>query len=254
MLADTDHLAIHFVNNQSAGIVVASAKTGTIERDFPIDATVQWHALADGKLLTATTKTLAAHDLATGKQLWSHDQPTPYPAATCIVADTVISVGDTGKVTALSLATGEPLWTGDQQPWRLGSGMAVPQAVHTLADADRFYLLWDSGLSCYFAKPNPAGQQAWTHPIRTAQTAPFTQMALTDPYAVILAQGPMASALRAVQLLFINPETGRPHLTKQIKRSTSETDLEGPVIHHWQPVDGGILMEVYGNIYFYHGQ
>jgi outer membrane protein assembly factor BamB len=247
--------------------VVIDADTGKQRRQITLnDEHAYWRGLSDdGMLFVVSDQAVAAYDLLSDadKPAWRRsDLTSKFPAATQITLDGLVFVNAQNEVSCLSADGGEARWpdpTGQAIRLTIPSGQSASGQMPFLRsriDGDMVIFQSAQGVSAYFTYPRSAddGQLAWEAIVATGQTAPLDTFELSDPYVVVMAKGPMSTAQRAVQLIFINHKGGKRHLIKQIKRSTSETDLEGPVINRWALVDNGVVMEVNGTIYFYHGK
>jgi hypothetical protein len=247
--------------------VVVDADSGKLRRQLTLgDEHAYWRGLSDeGMLFVVTDQSVAGYDLRSDsdKPAWRRsDMTSRYPAATQLTLDGLMFVNAQNELTCLSPEGGEARWpdpTGMAIRLNIPSGQSPTGQLASLrseVEGDMVIYQSTQGVSAYYTYPRSAedGQLAWEAIFAPGTTPPLAAMEISDPYVVVLGVGPMQTAQRAVHLIFINRKGGKRHLDKPIKRSTAETDLEGPVINHWGLVDNGVVMEVNGKVYFYHGK
>jgi outer membrane protein assembly factor BamB len=247
--------------------VVVDADSGKLRRQLTLgDEHAYWRGLSDeGMLFVVTDQSVAGYDLRSDsdKPAWRRsDMTSRYPAATQLTLDGLMFVNAQNELTCLSPEGGEARWpdpTGMAIRLNIPSGQSPTGQLASLrseVEGDMVIYQSTQGVSAYYTYPRSAedGQLAWEAIFAPGTTPPLAAMEISDPYVVVLGVGPMQTAQRAVHLIFINRKGGKRHLDKPIKRSTAETDLEGPVINHWGLVDNGVVMEVNGTVYFYHGK
>jgi outer membrane protein assembly factor BamB len=240
--------------------VIVDAATGRRQRTLTLDDDrVYWRALGDDGALYFVGDTAAgAYDLAgdTPRPRWRReDVRSPNPSASLLTLDGLVTVDANSDLICLSQDTGEPRWPHGR---RLNS--ASPTGVSyllTTLDGDNINVLSATELAAYRSSD---GSDAWQSALRDMRDKPPLQNAqISDPYVVVFASGQNRTTQRAVNFFIINrvnPRTGefdngRLEASPQIK-SRSEGDPEGPVIQHWQVVDGGIVMEINNRVYLYH--
>lgn len=247
--------------------VVVDADTGKQRRQLNMsEEHAYWRGLSDdGMLFVVSDQSVSGYDLQSesDKPAWRRsDITSKYPSATQLTLDGLIFVNTQNEIMCLSPDGGEARWpdpTGLPIRLNIPSGQSPTGQMSFLrseVDGDMVIYQSTQGVSAYYTYPRSTedGQLAWEAMFAPGTTPPLQAMEVSDPYVVVMAQGPMQTAQRAVHLIFINRKGGKRHLDKPIKRSTNESDLEGPVIRSWGLVDNGVALEVNGTVYFYHGK
>ncbi len=249
-----------------ASFLVIDGDSGKLRRQLtlPAEERVYWRGLSgDGMLFVVSDQAVSAYDLMSDsdKPAWRRsDVQSRYPAATQVTLDGLIFVNSYNEVMCLSPEGGEARWPqpGTEVRLNIPAGQTSNGQypfLRSLVDGDMIIYESTQGVSAYFTYPRSAddGQLAWEADFPSQTTPPLESMQMSDPYVVVMAEGPMKTAQHAVHLVLINRKGGKRHLDKQLHRSASASDIEGPQVQAWMLADNGIALAVNGHVYFYHG-
>lgn len=241
---------------------VVDADTGKFRRQIKLDdERAQWRTLSeDGTLFVMTDQAVCAYDLFSDQErpLWRRvDLPSRYPAATALTLDGLILVSGSSDLVCLSLEGGEVRWPRpNAAPIHLTLPVAQGQSPFLRAVVDGDTVIYQSsvGIEAYYSYSHSTDDDkvAWKGMFTAGEAPPLASFQLSDPYAVVLASGPLGSTPRAVSLLFIDRKGGKRDLKCDLTHTLY--DNGGPVIRNWQLLDNGVAMEISGQTYFYRGK
>jgi outer membrane protein assembly factor BamB len=260
-------LQLERTDKPGASFLIIDGDSGKLRRQLTLapEERVYWRGLSgDGMLFVVSDQAVSAYDLMndSDKPAWRRsDIQSRYPAATQVTLDGLIFVNSYNEVMCLSPEGGEARWPlpGTQVRLDIPAGQTSNGQypfLRSVVDGDMVIYESTLGVSAYFTYPRSAddGQLAWEAPFTSNTTPPLESMQMSDPYVVVMAEGPMQTAQHAVHLVLINRKGGKRHMDKQLHRSASPQDIEGPQIQAWMLADNGIALAVNGHVYFYHGK
>ena len=238
-------------------IVLISRRTGRVAGDLPTHATNHFYWLRPdpaGQLLLCGLHGAAMFDpgLSRSAPIWSrNDLHDSFPTAASLSVDGLIMPTATGMV-CLDTASGAIRWN---QPG-LHAGLSSSGLIwmQTALNHNTLVMLTPRNIMAIFTR---TGDIAWKAEFVMQTRPPLTSAQIGDPDIVAVAQGPVGPNPDIMHLFLINQmdrrgrlDNGSIVLDQQLARSNHNT--MAPDIESWLLVNGGILFEINGVVFYCH--
>lgn len=247
---------------------VINAATGSRQRSLNLDGqTVFWRSVSDdGSLYCASNTSIAAYELGGDviRPRWRRDDvKTTMPTACLLTIDGMVLVDTNNDLLALTHETGEFAWNRSQRinlapnnkvapgtPSAMGISIRSGNYALTSIDGDNINVMTATDVSAYRIRD---GSEAWQSAMRDIpDKPPLMVYQVANPYLVVFASGTTPTAQRAVNFYLINrinPKNGeltngKLEASPQLRSRGDGLSNEGPMVSHWQAVDGGIVVEI----------
>ncbi len=238
-------------------VVLLSPHSGRVAGVLSADAGDHFYWIkADpaGRLVLCGQKGVAMFDPAVSLSapIWSrqnlHD---PFPTAASLTVDGLIMPTATG-MTCLDVTSGARQW--DQPGLNAGLTSSGVIWMQTALNHNTLVMLTPRNLMAIATR---TGRIAWKAEFVMQSRPPLTAAQIGTPDIVVLAHGPVGPAANVMHLYLINQkdrqgrlDNGSIVLDQQLTRSGS--DAAAPDIHSWLVVNGGILFEINGVVFYCH--
>ncbi|MGC8624924.1 MAG: PQQ-binding-like beta-propeller repeat protein [Phycisphaerae bacterium] len=238
-------------------VVLINRRTGQEVGVLPTDPTARFYWMrADpaGRLLLCGQHGVAMFDpaISMSAPIWSrnglHDS---YPTAASLSVDGLIVPSATG-MTCLDVTNGAIRWN---QPG-LNAGLTSSGLIwmQTALNDNTLVMLTPRNIMAIATR---TGDIAWKAEFVMQARPPLTSAQIGDPDIVAMAQGPIGPTGKVMDMYVINQkdrqgrlDNGSIVLDQQFTRSRH--DAEAPDVESWLLVNGGILLEVNGVIFYCH--
>ena len=207
-----------------------------------------------GRLVLCGQKGVAMFDpaISLSAPIWSRNNlHDPFPTAASLSVDGLITPTATG-MTCMDVTSGARQWN---QPG-LNAGLTSSGVIwmQTALNHNTLVMLTPRNLMAIATR---TGQIAWKAEFVMQSRPPLTAAQIGDPDIVALAHGPVGATPNMMHLYLINQkdrqgrlDNGSIVLDQQLTRSRS--DAAGPDIQSWLLVNGGILFEINGVVFYCH--
>ncbi len=238
-------------------IVLISRRSGRIAGIMPANSADHFFWMqADpaGRLLLCGQRGAAMFDpaLSISAPIWSrNDLHDAFPTAASLTVDGLIMPTATG-MTCMNVTSGAIRWN---QPG-LNAGLTSSGMIwmQTALNRNTLVMLTPRNLMAISTR---TGQIAWKAEFVMQTRPPLTAAQIGDPDIVAMAQGPVGPTPDVMHLYLINQkdrqgrlDNGSIVLDQQLTRSNG--DAQAPDIQSWLLVNGGILFEVNGVVFYCH--
>ena len=238
-------------------VVLINRRSGRVAGVLPINAGDHFYWMRSdpaGRLLLCGQRGAAMYDpaISMSAPIWSrnglHDA---FPTAACLTVDGLITPTATGMA-CLDVTSGAIRWN---QPG-LNAGLTSSSMIwmQTALNHNTLVMLTPRNLMAISTR---TGNIAWKAEFVMQTRPPLTAAQIGDPDIVAMAQGPVGPTPNVMHLYLINQkdrqgrlDNGSIVLDQQLTRSNS--DPEAPEIQSWLLVNGGILFEVNGVVFYCH--
>lgn len=238
-------------------VVLLDRSSGRVAGVLPAEAGDHFYWIqADpaGRLLLCGQKGVAMFDpaISLSAPIWSRNNlHDPFPTAASLSVDGLITPTATG-MTCMDVTSGARLWN---QPG-LNAGLTSSGVIwmQTALNRNTLVMLTPRNLMAIATR---TGQIAWKAEFVMQSRPPLTAAQIGDPDIVALAHGPVGPTPNIMHLYLINQkdrqgrlDNGSIVLDQQLTRSGS--DAAAPDIQSWLLVNGGILFEINGVVFYCH--
>lgn len=240
-----------------AHVVLIHQRTGRIAGVLPTDSTTRFYWMqADpaGRLLLCGQRGAAMFDpaISMSAPIWSrNNMHDSFPTAASLSVDGLIVPSATGML-CLDVTNGAIRWN---QPG-LNAGLTSSGILwmQTALNGNTLVMLTPRNI---MAIVTDTGNIAWKAEFVRQSRPPLTSAQIGDPDIVALAQGPIGPTGNVMHLYVMNQkdrqgrlDNGSMVLDQQIM--TSRQNTEAPEVESWLLVNGGILLQVHGVIFYCH--
>ncbi len=238
-------------------VVLLSPQSGRVAGVLTAEAADHFYWIkADpaGRLVLCGQKGVAMFDpaISLSAPIWSRNKlHDPFPTAASLSVDGLITPTARG-VTCMDVTSGARLWN---QPG-LNAGLTSSGVIwmQTALNRNTLVMLTPRNL---MALATRTGQISWKAEFVMQSRPPLTGAQIGDPDIVALARGPVGPTPNIMHLYLINQkdrqgrlDNGSIVLDQQLTRSGS--DAAAPDIQSWLLVNGGILFEINGVVFYCH--
>ena len=238
-------------------VVLISRRNGRVAGVLPTNPADHFYWMQSdpaGRLLLCGQTGAAMYDptISISAPVWSrnglHDA---FPTAACLTVDGLITPTATGMA-CMDITSGAIRWN---QPG-LNAGLTSNTMIwmQTALNHNTLVMLTPRNLMAISTR---TGDIAWKAEFVMQTRPPLTSAQIGDPDIVAMAQGPLGPTPNIMHLYLINQkdrqgrlDNGSIVIDQQLTRSNS--DPEAPEIQSWLLVNGGILFEVNGVVFYCH--
>jgi outer membrane protein assembly factor BamB len=257
LVRQTRHYIAAAVDFPIDNIVLINRRTGHVAGALPVNARDQFYWMqADpaGRIVLCGQRGAAMYDpaISMSAPIWSrNDLHDPFPTAASLTVDGLIMPTATGMA-CMNITSGAIRW--NQPGLHAGLSSIGTIWMQTALNHNTLVMLTPRSLMAISTR---TGDIAWKAEFVMQTRPPLTAAQIGNPDIVAMANGPVGPVPNVMHLYLIDQkdrqgrlDNGSIVLDQQLTRSNH--DATAPEIESWLLVNGGILFQVNGVIFYCH--